>query len=100
MKGGGEDPPIFSTQGEGWKNSFAYLDTYKPLHDDISPEQIECREAYYLRNCYWGRLFMKDAMSQIADYAQHYSEQHPGEEVKIFFLPKSAAEIFHYNTIT
>ena len=23
-----EDPPIFSTQGEGWENSFAYLDPY------------------------------------------------------------------------
>ena len=28
-----EDPPVFSTEGEGWEDSFAYLDTYKPLHD-------------------------------------------------------------------
>ena len=28
-----EDPPVFSTQGEGWEESFAYLDTYKVLHD-------------------------------------------------------------------
>ena len=28
-----EDPPAFSTQGEAWKNSFAYLDTYKVLHE-------------------------------------------------------------------
>ena len=24
-----EDPPVFSVEGEGWENSFAYLDTYK-----------------------------------------------------------------------
>ena len=28
-----EDPPVFSTEGEGWELSFAYLDTYKNLHD-------------------------------------------------------------------
>lgn len=46
-----EDPPVFSTQGEDWENSFAYLDTYKPLHDYISSNQEECWPAYYLRQC-------------------------------------------------
>ena len=91
-----EDPPIFSTQGENWENSFAYLDTYKPLHDYISSEQTECWPAYYLRHCYWGVLFMKDSMPGIANYAQRYSEKHPGEEVKIFFMPSSVTCVFHY----
>lgn len=91
-----EDPSVFSTQGENWEKSFAYLDTYKPLHDYISSEQTECWEAYYLRHCYWGELFMKDSMPGIANYAQHYSEKHPGEEVKIFFMPASATITFHY----
>ena len=91
-----EDPPVFSTQGENWENSFAYLDTYLPLHNYITSEQTECWPAYYLRNCYWGQLFMKDSMSGIANYAQMYSEKHPGEEVKIFFMPKSATSVFHY----
>jgi len=91
-----EDPPVFSTQGEDWENCFAYLDTYKPLHDYFSSEQTECWEAYYLRHCYWGQLFMKDSMPGIANYAQYYSEKHPGEEVKIFFLPASATKVFHY----
>lgn len=82
-----EDPPVFSTQGENWETSFAYLDTYKPLHAYISSEQTECWEAYYLRNCYWGKLFMKDSMPGIANYAQHYREKHPDEEV---------TGVFHY----
>lgn len=91
-----EDPPVFSTQGENWENSFAYLDTYEPLHNYISSEQTECWPAYYLRHCYWGQLFMKDSMPGIANYAQKYSEKHPGEEVKLFFMPKSATCVFHY----
>lgn len=91
-----EDPPVFSTQGENWENSFAYLDTYQPLHNYLSGEQEECWPAYYLRHCYWGRLFMKDSMPGIADYAQKYSQNHPGEEVKIFFMPKTATSVFHY----
>lgn len=91
-----EDPPVFSTQGEDWENSFAYLDTYEPLHRYITEEQTECWPAFYLRNCYWGKLFMKDSMSGIANYAQKYSEKHPGEEVKIFFMPSSATAVFHY----
>lgn len=91
-----EDPPVFSTQGEGWENSFAYLDTYEPLHRYITEEQTECWPAFYLRNCYWGQLFMKDSMPGIANYAQKYSEKHPGEEVKIFFMPSSATVVFHY----
>lgn len=82
-----EDPPVFSTQGENWETSFAYLDTYQPLHEYISSEQTECWPAYYLRHCYWGQLFMKDAMPGLANYAQKYREKHPNEEVKIMFLP-------------
>lgn len=39
---------------------------------------------------------MPKAMDGIADYAQKYSEKHPGEEVKIFFLPKTITGVFHY----
>lgn len=91
-----EDPPVFSTEGEGWENSFAYLDTYKLLHEYNASEQKECWPAYYLRHCYWGQLFMRGSMDKIADYAQRYSEKHPGEEVKIFFLPSSITQVFHY----
>lgn len=91
-----EDPPIFSTEGEGWEESFAYLDTYKVLHDYNNSDKSECWEAYYLRNCYWGKLFMPQAMDGIANYVDKYNKKHPNEEVKIFFLPKSITGIFHY----
>ena len=91
-----EDPPVFSTEGEGWEESFAYLDTYKPLHDFDRSDKSECWESWYLRHCYWGQLFMKNAMPGIAGYAQKYHEKHPGEAVKIGFLPASIWFVFDY----
>lgn len=92
-----EDPPIFSTEGEGWEECFAYLDTYKPLHDyNHLADSSECWEAYYLRHCYWGQLFMKNAMDPIADYAQRYHEKHVDEAVRIGFLPSSMWNVFEY----
>lgn len=91
-----EDPPIFSTQGEGWEESFAYLDTYKTIHDYGMSGKTECWEAYYLRHCYWGQLFMKDAMPGIADYAEKYHQKHPDKAVQIGFLPASMWHVFYY----
>lgn len=91
-----EDPPIFSTEGEGWETSFAYLDTYRPLHEYGLSDKTECWESWYLRRCYWGQLYMKGSMPGIADYAQKYHESHPDEEVKIGFLPSSIWFVFKY----
>lgn len=91
-----EDPPVFSTEGEGWEESFAYLDTYKPLHDYNMSDKSECWEAYYLRHCYWGQLYMKDSMPGIANYAQKYHEKHSDEAVRIGFLPSSIWSVFEY----
>lgn len=91
-----EDPPVFSIEGEGWENSFAYLDTYKPLHEYDQSDHSECWEAFYLRHCYWGQLYMQNAMPGIANYAQSYHDKHPDEEVKIAFLPSSIWSVFKY----
>ena len=61
-----EDPPVFSTEGEGWEESFAYLDTYKPF------------------------------MQGIADYAQKQYQKKPDAAVQIGFLPSSIWYVFEY----
>lgn len=91
-----EDPPVFSTQGEGWEDSFAYKNDFRWLHEYELTDKSECYEAYHLRHCYWGELFMKDAMPGIADYAQQYHIDHPGEPVKIGFLPSSMWSFYQY----
>ncbi len=91
-----EDPPVFNTEGEDWENYFAYHDTYKNIHEYNLTDKSECWESYYLRHCYWGELYMDNAMPKIADYAQKYHDKHPGEPVKIGFLPSSIWGYFQY----
>ena len=91
-----EDPPVFSTEGENWEKHFSYLDTFKPLHEYDESDKTECWEAWYLRHCYWGQLYIKDLMPLIADDAQKYHDEHPGEPVKIAMLPSDIWYIFQY----
>lgn len=84
-----EDPPVFSTEKGNFETSFAYLDTYKNIHDYISGQQSECWEAYYMRHCLWGQLYMPSSMDGLANYAQRYWEKHPDEPVQYFFMPES-----------
>ena len=91
-----EDPPVFSTQGENWEQSFAYLDTYKNVHDYNNSDKTECWEAFYLRHCYWGQLFMKDYMPGIADMAQSFHDKNPDEPVRISYLPYSLWYVFQF----
>ncbi|MBO4636672.1 MAG: alpha/beta hydrolase [Clostridiales bacterium] len=84
-----EDPPIFSTEGDNWENAFSYRDSFLNIHEYLQSDKSECWEAYYLRHCYWGELYMPGPMPKIADYAQSYRENHPGEPVRIGFLPAS-----------
>lgn len=91
-----EDPPVFSVEGERWQESFAYLDTYKPLHDWNQSSKSECWESYYLRHCLWGKLFMPDAMPKIADYVRKQYLKHPDKAVRIGFLPYQLWFVFEY----
>lgn len=84
-----EDPPVFSTEPDYFEKSFAYQDTYKNMHDYISSEQTECWEAYYMRHCLWGQLYMASSVDGLANYAQSYNEKHPDKPVQYFFMPES-----------
>lgn len=84
-----EDPPVFSTEPDYFEKSFAYLDTYKNIHEYLAGEQTECWEAYYMRHCLWGQLYMASSMDGLANYAQHYHKKHPDKPVQYFFMPES-----------
>lgn len=91
-----EDPPVFSTEPDFFRQSFAYVDTYKVMHDYNESDKAGCWEAYYLRNCYWGKLYMANSMPRLANYAQKYSNSHQGKAVQIFYMPQSINQTFQY----
>ena len=86
-----EDPPVFSTEEGQWEESFAYINTYKPLHEYNMSEKTECYEAYSLRHGYFG-----DKYGGIPDLAEKYHKAHPGEVVKIGVLPSIAWNVNQY----
>lgn len=91
-----EDPPVFSTEPDYFERSFAYLDTYKTMHNYIATDRSRCWESYYLEHCLWGQLYMKNAMPGLANYAQKYSDKHPSQAVQFFYMPQSINQSFQY----
>lgn len=91
-----EDPPVFSTEPEYFERSFAYQDTYKLMHEYGQSDVSECWEAYYLRHCLWGQLYMASSMEGIANYAQWVHEKNPDSPVQIAFMPESVNFTFLY----
>lgn len=89
-----EDPPVFSTEKDYFEGSFAYQDTYKVMHEYINSDPKECWEAYYMRNCLWGKLYMGSSMNGLSNYAQKYYEKHPDKPVQYFFMPGSINFMF------
>ena len=92
-----EDPPVFSTEPGFFPRSFAYQDTYAPLHQYLQEQPPECWEAYYLCRCLWGRLYLpKGAAERLAAFAQRFRDRHPKRPVQFFFLPGSLNSMFLY----
>ena len=92
-----EDPPVFSTEPDFFPKSFAYQDTYAPLHQYRLERPEVCWEAYYLRRCLWGRLFLPGGVPEkLARYAQRYRQRHPDRPLQFFFLPASLNQMFLY----
>jgi len=91
-----EDPPFFSTEPDYFEKSFAYQDSFKLIHEYDLAKPTECWEAYYLRHCLWGQLYMASSMTKIANYAQKYHMKHPQRPVQIFFMPESINITFLY----
>ncbi|GFI04659.1 MAG: hypothetical protein HFI44_10700 [Lachnospiraceae bacterium] len=56
------------------------------MQEYLKGDKVQCWEAYYIRNCLWGQLYMASSMDGLANYAQHYHEKHPGEPVQYFFI--------------
>lgn len=92
-----EDPPVFSTEPDYFEKSFAYQDTYKNIHDYLYSDQVECWEAYYMRHCLWGQMYMPQAMDGLANYAQRTHEKNPDEPIQYFFMPEATNFMFLYS---
>ena len=92
-----EDPPVFSTEPDFFPRSFAFLDTYQPLHQYRAEQPDVPWEVYYLRRCLWGRLFLPAGVPEkLAGYARKFLKRHPKGPLQFFFLPPGLNQMFLY----
>lgn len=92
-----EDPPFFSTeQGDRWEHSFAYIDTYEPIHRFLNQTEEKDWVLFYLKNAAWGRFIGERNLNKMIRYAAKYRRKHPGKPLNFFFLPDSINHIFWF----
>lgn len=91
-----EDPPVFSTEKGEFEKTFAYVDTYKVMHEYIHSDKKDCWTVYYLEHCYWANTFMPKAVPGMVKTARKYREKHPDKPVRIFYMPNSINNMFEF----
>ena len=91
-----EDPPVFSTERGEFEKTFAYVDTYKVMHDYLNSDQKDCWPVYYLEHCYWANTFMPKAVPSMVKTARKYRQKHPNKPVRIFYMPSMVNEMFAF----
>lgn len=92
-----EDPPFFSTeQGDRWEHSFAYVDTYEPIHRFLNQTEEKDWVLFYLKNAAWGTFVGEKGMTNMIRYATKYRIKHPGKPLNFFFLPDSVNRMFWF----
>ena len=91
-----EDPPFFSTEkGIRWEKSFAYLDTYEPMHRFINQNDETDWVLFYLKNALWGKFIGKNGMNNIIKSATKYRKKNPNKPLYLFYLPSSINSMFY-----
>ncbi len=86
-----EDPPIFEVlpqEMQEGKGCAAWVDSFVVRHNFLNQTQESDFTVYYIKNSYFMKMFGK-LQNKIADSVNACQKAHPGESVKIFWLPYS-----------
>ncbi len=83
-----EDPPFFSTEAGRRETSFAWLNSFEPIHRFLNQDKETDYVRFYLENTYLQNLF-GESWKGIKKYAYSYLDKNPGKRLRIFFLPPS-----------
>ena len=89
-----EDPPLFTTEAGQYEDTFAWNDSFEPIHRFLQQEE-EDYPLFYLKNSYWINFF-GESKEKIINYAASFREKHPDQKLEIFFLPPSITRIFYF----
>ncbi len=88
-----EDPPLFSTEAERNPTSFAWVDSFKPIHEFLNQTEENNYTRYYLEHSYMQKL-VGPGWQGMKKTALSYMEKNPGKAARIFYLPPSINRMF------
>lgn len=88
-----EDPPFFSTETGRREATYAWRDGFETIHAFLNQAEETNYTCFYLEHTYL-RNFFGESWNGIQKYANAYLERHPGERLRIFFLPPSMNRAF------
>ncbi|MBZ2174298.1 alpha/beta hydrolase [Schnuerera sp. xch1] len=81
-----EDPPFFSVEPEEMQNTFVWHESMKVAHSFLNQSESEDYVVYSLENSYMWGLF-GDLRTLLANSARKYRAGHPGEPLKLWYVP-------------
>lgn len=90
-----EDPPFFSCELDRCEKTFAWVDSFEPIHRYFKKDEQGDFILYYLENCHW-LTFFGNGRDGILKYARSYRQKHPDDKFQIFYLPPSINRLFHF----
>lgn len=90
-----EDPPFFWAEPGGrWEKSFAYIDTYVPIHRFLNQSEEKDWIIFYIKNSGWAKFVGEKGRKGILKYAVTYRKKHPNRPLQFFFLPVTVNRMF------
>lgn len=88
-----EDPPLFSTEKDRCQKTYAWIDSFRLIHQFHQQDEENDYVLYYLQHSYWKTKFGK-LWDVILKQAVNYREKYPGKKLRIFYLPPSINKIW------
>ncbi len=81
-----EDPPFFSVEPHEMQDTFVWLDSFEIGHNFKNQTVEDDYVVYYMKNSYlWGKF--GDLRKLTARSTKEYREAHPGEPLKLWYVP-------------
>jgi pimeloyl-ACP methyl ester carboxylesterase len=83
-----EDPPFFKVEPDEMQNTFVWRESFEIVHNFKNQTVMDDYVTYYMENSYLFGLF-GDLRKLTARDTKAYRTEHPGEPLKLWYLPYS-----------
>ncbi|WP_236860219.1 alpha/beta fold hydrolase [Candidatus Formimonas warabiya] len=81
-----EDPPFFSVEPQEMQNTFAWRENFEIIHNFRNQTATNDYVVYYMENSYLWGLF-GNLRKLTAESTKKYRAEHPGEPLKLWYVP-------------